>query len=649
MSVRHIIPLLTLVILLGACGSAPDAQVASTAPTSVPAAEASTAPTSVPPAITVPAATAAPVPTSISAPTDAPAPTSVPNTTTNYPLTIENCGRTLTFAKAPEHILVTYESMAEVLVALGLGDKIVGVQYGKAQERLPEQAAVMSKLPYLAEPGKGSASKEVLIATHPDFVLVTYFTADLDPSNGAASEADYKASGAQAYGMATDAPCLPSGKQLSIESIYSDIRNLGAIFGMPDRAASLIGQMQAQIAAVQQRVAGLPPVKAIYYEDGKGLFTIYGAGLATDLLTLAGGENVLAAQPAYTQVGQEVIANTQAEIWVITEYPGFAPTEQRAAYLYTTNLPASHNKRSLGINGAEAGVGIRLPRVIETLAKAFHPEAFAAGTAASSGSYPVTIENCGMKTTYTKMSQRVVTLYPPATEMLLGLGLKARIVGIADSGDAPLPADLLADYFYDASQGFATQDELRAAGANIYTITSKCGGSKPDATIDDVYTDLRNLGMIFGVSDKAEAQIATMQQRVAAVQSKIKGQPPVKVIYYDAGEGPLGIFGKGAWEYVLTLAGGENVFSDLKEGYAQISAEQVAARDTDVFIVAGYTGEGVKTPEERVAYLKATFPNSTAVKNNRVVVIPYEYTNPGLQNVEGVEALAKALYPTLFP
>jgi iron complex transport system substrate-binding protein len=230
----------------------------------------------------------------------------------------------------------------------------------------------------LAEPGKGAASKEVLISTRPDFVLVTYFTYDLDPSNGAASAADYQAAGAQAYGMGTDAPCLPTGTQPSMQTIYADIRNLGAIFGVPERAEALIGQMQARIDAVQQKIAGLPPVKAIYYEDGTGPFTIYGDGLATEILTLAGGENVLKDQPAYTQVGQEVIAATNAEYWVMTEYPGFAPTAERAKMLYTTfpNLPASQNKRSIGINGAEAGVGIRLPGVIETLARAFHPEAF---------------------------------------------------------------------------------------------------------------------------------------------------------------------------------------------------------------------------------------------------------------------------------
>jgi hypothetical protein len=39
-------------------------------------------------------------------------------------------------------------------------------------------------------------------------------------------------------------------------------------------------------------------------------------------------------------------------------------------------MPAAQNRRSVGINGAEAGIGIRFPTAIEAMAKAFHPEAF---------------------------------------------------------------------------------------------------------------------------------------------------------------------------------------------------------------------------------------------------------------------------------
>jgi iron complex transport system substrate-binding protein len=299
---------------------------------------------------------------------------------------------------------------------------------------------------------------------------------------------------------------------------------------------------------------------------------------------------------------------------------------------------------------------------------------------ATTASYPVTIENCGNTLTFERAPERVATLYPPVTEMLLLLGLKDRIVGAGGSGTEPVLPELQADfaalpklgegfqiprevllaatpdlvmdnqpdYFYDGSQGFATREEIEATGAQIYSLTAKCGGGKLDATIEDVYTDLRNIGAIFGVSERAEAEIAEMEARIAAVTEKLEGVEPVSVIYYDAGEGPLGIFGPGTWEYVFNLAGAENAFSDLSESYAQVSIEEVATRDADFIVVAGYTTEGVKSSEERAEFIRATFPNTSAVQNDRVIIVPYEYTNPGIQNVLGVEFLAKALHPERF-
>jgi iron complex transport system substrate-binding protein len=222
----------------------------------------------------------------------------------------------------------------------------------------------------------------------------------------------------------------------------------------------------------------------------------------------------------------------------------------------------------------------------------------------------------------------------------------AREVLIAEQPD--LVIDNQPDYFYNPAEGFATREELAQAGAKTYTLEAKCGGGKKDATIQDVYTDLRNFGALFGVSDRAEGLITDMQRRIDTVQAAVKDKPGVRVMFYDAGESPLGVFGPGAWDYALKLAGGTNVFGDAKESYLQLSVEEIAARDSDVIIVAGYTAEGVKSSEARVAFIRQTFPNHSAVKNNRVVIIPYEYTNPGLQNVLGVEAFAKAFHPDAF-
>ncbi len=597
--------------------------------------------------------------------------------TGNYPVTVENCGNTLTFDKAPERVIVAYQSAAEILIALGLGEKIVGLQYAQGQEALPEQAAVLNQLNWLAPSTGGPASKEILISTQPDLVIATYLTYDLDPNNGTASAADYAAIGAQAYGMATDIPCLLPGETFSIAAIFRDIRTLGTIFDVSAKAEALIAQIQSQLDEVQAQVVGLPPVPAIYYEDGQGPFTIYGEGLATEFITLAGGQNLLADQPAYAQVSAEVLAALPAEVWIITDYPGMVPVAERAEFLYATfpNMPAAQNRRSVGINGAEAGIGIRFPTAIAAMAKALHPDAFTPAATAEPTTYPVTMENCGNTLTFDKAPERVVSLYSVTTELLLRLGLEEHIVAAANFGEL-LPADLLSvyeqlnlvgenfviprevlltqkpdlvmdnqpDWFYSAENGFATVEEITGAGAQIYSITAKCGGGRVDAQFEDIYIDIRSMGKIFGVSDRAEALIAEMQATVDAVTAKVAGQAPLQVMIYDAGEGPLGVFGPGAYDAILRLVGGENAFADLTETYAQVSIEAVASRAIDVVIVGGYDETGAA----RADFIRQSFPNMAAVMNDRVVVIEYGLMNPGVRNHLGVEAFAQALYPEVF-
>jgi iron complex transport system substrate-binding protein len=302
-------------------------------------------------------------------------------------------------------------------------------------------------------------------------------------------------------------------------------------------------------------------------------------------------------------------------------------------------------------------------------------------SAAASASYPVTIENCGNTLQFDRAPERVVTLYPPTTEMMLRLGLGDRIIGAAATKDGNIAPDLQAEYqsltsisetaeipkevllsqeadfifdnqpdwFYSAENGFATQDELRAAGAQIYSLSTNCGPPKPGPRVEDIYTDIRNLGAIFNVRDRAEQVVAEMEARITAAQQRIADQPRLKVLVYDAGEGPLNVFGANSSRFAVFKAlGAESVFPELPDGYGPVSAEEIASRDADVFVVLGYTYPGVATPDERVAFLKQTFPNSTAVKNDRVVVLPYEYMNPSVQNAVGVEELAKLLYPEAF-
>ncbi len=299
-------------------------------------------------------------------------------------------------------------------------------------------------------------------------------------------------------------------------------------------------------------------------------------------------------------------------------------------------------------------------------------------TAASPSGFPVTIRNCGVTTTYTAPPKRVVTLYPPTTEMMLRLGLSRPIIGIAgaEEGQPSIP-DLLAaykklpvlsktskvskevllsahpdfvfdnepSYFYNASEGFATQQQLRAAGANIYTLTPRCQGNNPTATIEDTYTDILNLGKIFGVSARAQAVVAQMRAMVADVQRRVAGRTPLHVLLYSEGRGPIDVFSAGIYNDELRLAGAQNAVNNPTKDFEMISKEQVAASNPDAFMILDYPGKSVTADAH---FLLSTFPNTSAARHKRTFVVLYQRVNPGVENPLAVQDIARALYPDAF-
>lgn len=302
--------------------------------------------------------------------------------------------------------------------------------------------------------------------------------------------------------------------------------------------------------------------------------------------------------------------------------------------------------------------------------------------------FPVTIENCGRTLTFDAPPERVVALYPMTAEVLLRLGLQDRIIGAAYTQADPVAPDLRTAFnalpvittdaapnrelllsaqpdfvignfpglFYVESRGLASIEQLAANGVQAYTLTARCIGNERNGTIANLYTDVENMGKIFGVPDRAAQLVEQMQARVAAVQSKIADQPKPRVLIYHSGIGPLNVFGPGAISNVMEQAGGENAFAgvDSDREFLQLSAEEIAVRDPDVFVVLQRSGGQemsmgtTLSAEEAATFLLETFPNTTAAKNNRVVVVPYEQLYIGLQNVDGVETLARGFFPEAF-
>ncbi len=296
--------------------------------------------------------------------------------------------------------------------------------------------------------------------------------------------------------------------------------------------------------------------------------------------------------------------------------------------------------------------------------------------------YPVTIRSCNRSVTFDRAPQRAVSNDINLTEMMLALGLRAHMVGYtgisgwktaspqltAALGTLPELArryppleslvDARADLYVAGWQygmhvgGPVTPTTLAAFHIATYELRESCSHimGMPAASLDDTYTDLRNLGRIFDVDARAETIVASMQARVAMVARALSGTTArPRVFVYDSGQDKPFSAGLLAMPTALIdAAGGRNVLDDVHQSWTQVGWETVVARNPDAIVIVDY---GPITAEQKIRFLRdnPALAGVAAIRANRFIVLPYDAATPGIRNADAVETLARALHPGAFP
>ncbi len=139
----------------------------------------------------------------------------------------------------------------------------------------------------------------------------------------------------------------PSSRS-SVDDTYQDLTNLGQIFDVPQKAQQVIGSMKAQIAAVQSKVASLPPVTVFDYDSGTSApFTGPGLAMPNAEITLGGGTNIFASlKQSWTSVSWEQVVKADPQCIIINDY-STPSAAQKEKFLETSpitkNLTAVKN------------------------------------------------------------------------------------------------------------------------------------------------------------------------------------------------------------------------------------------------------------------------------------------------------------------
>lgn len=298
-----------------------------------------------------------------------------------FPVTIQNCGRTLTFNKAPSRVVAGYEPVFEVLIGLGLTNKVVGqTNYTEGASLTAEQQAAHKKVPVVSK-DIGLPQREKMLSLRPDFVYA-HSSGEFKASSGYATVKQLDAVGAKTY--VASGWCTDEGKATAkIENTYDDIENIGKIFGVSDRAEDAVAAMRKQADDAAAKVKDLPPVKVAVYNEGLGPLGVTAGGLMDDIIERAGGVNVFTGEADYFEASVEAVAKADPDVFVVVNYPPFdakSPTsvEDKAKFLFK-KLPstsAAKDKRFARIDAIDEHPGWRNADAVVRLAKQLHPEAF---------------------------------------------------------------------------------------------------------------------------------------------------------------------------------------------------------------------------------------------------------------------------------
>lgn len=289
------------------------------------------------------------------APTDtAPKAIPQPGHSTADVVTVDNCGTKVAFDAAPQRVITIKSTSTEMLLALGLGGRIIGTAFQDGP--VPAKwASAAAKLPVLAE---RVPSQEAVLAAEPDLVYAGW-ESNLS-ADGAGTRADLAGLGVDSY--VSPAACQEPAYQptkLSFEDIFDEIAEVAEIFRTDSTA--LLKAQRSELASVTPDPRGLT---ALWYSSGSDTPYV-GAGIGAPelLLETIGLRNIAGSvQETWSPFNWEAVVEANPDVIVLVD-ASWNTVAHKIAVLEgnpaTANLDAVKHHRYLTVPFAASEAGVR--------------------------------------------------------------------------------------------------------------------------------------------------------------------------------------------------------------------------------------------------------------------------------------------------
>ncbi|WP_019156438.1 ABC transporter substrate-binding protein [Robertmurraya massiliosenegalensis] len=276
--------------------------------------------------------------------------------------------------------------------------------------------------------------------------------------------------------------------------------------------------------------------------------------------------------------------------------------------------------------------------------------------------FPVTITDAlGDEVVIEEKPAKIVSLIPSNTEVAYALGLGDEIVGVSEHDNYPeevmekeiiggmemnvekiisLAPDLVLAHASSAHNSTEGLQQIKDAGITVLVVNQA-------ASFNEVYESIEMIGTATGEKEKAEEIINGMKTKIAEIEEKTAGITEPKSVIFEISPAPdIFVAGKNTFmDEMLSLIHAENGVGDL-DGWLNLDEESFIERNPDVIITTyGYYTENAVD----LVLAREGWQDVTAVKNKQVIDVHSDLvTRSGPRLADGLEELAKAVYPEIF-
>ena len=293
-----------------------------------------------------------------------------------FPMTIENCGTEVVLDSTPQRAVSLNQSATEILIALGVEDRVVGTAY-QNQPVADDIAAAYESIPLLSD---GILTLETLLEAQPDFVYSS-FASFLSREN-AGERAELHELGVPTY--LTEFDCtyheaVEGGA--TFEMLFDEIETIAEIFDVPEAGEQVVAEQQRIIdegLATAEQIEGTPKL-VWFYSTAASASTPSVAGpggLPQTVTEMLGAENLFDdADTKWPEVSWDEIAQRDPDVIILGDltrgYPGDS-AQEKIDFLksdpLTRTMDAVINERFIVVPGQHMDPSIHSVEAITAVA-----------------------------------------------------------------------------------------------------------------------------------------------------------------------------------------------------------------------------------------------------------------------------------------